>query len=256
VRDEETGWIELHAAEFFLLWRGLDLGDVPEWLGIPAFGRTPRARAEWSAIVSEALTMRDLGTVERPAGDLAGLLRTIADAEAMLELQVDTREASLRALGGITAGRAAAVARVNTQVRIGPASSDALVRTMLEVPPPMNPGSGISANLPIADFEKACSAAAQDGVSGFVETLTELGVRREECLVLSKAFGTRFGGGRLGAKARDGRGRWHRAPVTVSWVDAEDGRYALRTDGEWMTVTPADEARLVAMAEEMLDTVV
>lgn len=257
MRDERTGWIELHAAEFFLLWRGLDLGAVPDWLGIPHFGRTPRARAEYSAVVDEALSTRELGTIERPAGDLAALLRAIAEAEVMLELQVDTQEAALRALGGFGPRGTAAVARVNTQVRIGPETRDGLLRTMLfEVPPPLGPGSGMSANLPIADFDKACAAAAEDGVGGFVETLTELGVRREECLVLSKALSTRTGGGRVSARARDGRGRWHRSPITVSWLDAEDGRYALRTEGEWMTVSPADPSRLITMAEEMVQVVV
>jgi hypothetical protein len=58
---------------------------------------------------------------------------------------------------------------------------------------------------------------------------------------------SRRGGGQLGAS---GRGR-----RALNWVDTPDGRYALRHNGNWVTITPVDLARLAAMAEEMLDEV-
>ncbi|MGH3432425.1 MAG: ESX secretion-associated protein EspG, partial [Thermocrispum sp.] len=104
--------------------------------------------------------------------------------------------------------------------------------------------------------EEACAAGALEGVGSFVEVLQSQGIRREESVTLSRALTTRVAGGRLGARASDGSGHWYRAPATVAWLDTEDGRYALRTDGEWITVTPADPVRLLTMAEEMFAAVV
>lgn len=254
MRDEQSGWIELHAGEFALLWGALGLGELPAMLGIPAFGRTPEAREQWIGSASAALEARGLGTVERPADDLTALLRSFGAADQALELQVDDATTALRGLGVSGPEGAAALARADTTVRVGPAHEVDLVQTMLAVPPLRGPGSGISANLPVADYAQACAAGVDDGVGGFVNALSRRGVRREECLMLSRALSTRTAGGRLTARAVDARGKWHRAPVTVGWLDAEDGRYALRSDGEWLTVTPADYQRLVTMAEEMLAT--
>lgn len=255
MRDEQTGWIELHAVEFALLWRELGLGDTPEWLGIPHFGRTPAIRAEWTATAAEALTIRGLGTVERPASDLAWLLRAVGQATHVLELQVDTASTALRGLGATGPQGTAAVARVDTQVRVGPADRTDLVRTMLEVPPALGPGTGMSANLPVTEFEQACAAGVLEGPSGFVDVLQRHGVRREESLTLAHALTTRVAGGRLGARGADGGG-WYRAPATVAWLDTESGRYALRSDGEWISLAPADPVRLLTMAEEMFAAVV
>lgn len=251
MRDEQTGWIELHAGEFFLLWTSLGLGDPPAMLGIPHIGRTPAAREQWAGAAGEALAERGLGTVDKPAPDLAALLRAVGGARQVLELAVDTPESALRGLGATGPDGTAALARVDTTVRIGPAHADDLAATMLDVPPQLGPGTGRSANLPVADFERACAAGAQGGVSSFASMLGRLGIRPEESLTLSRALSTRTAGGRLGARAADGTG-WRRPPAALSWVDAEDGRYAIRADGEWITVTPVDQTRLVTMAEEMV----
>lgn len=254
MRDEQTGWIELHAGEFFLLWTSQGLGDAPAMLGIPHFGRTATARNQWAEAASQALADRGLGTVERPASDLAALLRAVGRAELVVELEVETPDDALRGLGAAGPDGTAALARVGTTVRIGPAHEDDLVKTMLEVPPQAGPGSGISANLPVADFQRACGAGAQGGVAGFASMLDHLGVRPEERHTLARALATRTAGGRLGARAAEGSG-WRRSPASLSWVDAEDGRYAVRREGEWITVTPADHTRLLTMAEEMFAAV-
>jgi hypothetical protein len=255
VRDEQTGWIELHAGEFFLLWHALGFGELPAMLGVPSFGRTPAAREQWRDAASASLDERGLGTVDKPAEDLAALLRAVGWAELVLELQVDTPSTALRGLGVTGPEGTAALARVDTTVRVGPADRTDLVQTMLAVPPALGPGHGMSANLPVADYTAACAAGVDGGVGGFVSTLGRLGVRPEECLTLSRALSTRVAGGRLTARVIDARGQWQRSSATVGWLDAEDGRYALRVDGEWLTVTPVDHHRLVTMGQELLATV-
>lgn len=249
MRDEQTGWIELHAGEFSLLWRTLGLGEPPAMLGVPHIGRTPAARQQWAEAAGQALAARGLGTVDKPAPDLADLLRAVGAARQVLELEVDTPDSALRGLGATGPDGTAAVARVDTTVRIGPAHD--LLATMLDVPPQVGAGTGRSANLPLADFERACAAGAEGGVPSFAAALGHLGVRPEESQTLARALSTRTAGGRLGARAAAGTG-WRRPQARLSWVDAEDGRYAIRTDGEWVTVTPADQRRLMTMAEEML----
>lgn len=252
MRDDQTGWIELHAGEFFLLWTTLGLGDPPDLLGIPHFGRTPEFREQWITAAGESLAARGLGTVDEPDPELAHLLRAVAGAQEVLELEVNTSDDALRGLGAIGDDGCAALARVGTDVRIGAADENDLVETMLSVPEPLEAGTGISANIPVADYLEACAAGAADGVSGFVRELGRRGVREAECLTLSRALSTRRAGGRLGARVSDGPAQWRRAATTLSWVDAADGRYAVRRDGEWITVTPADASRLVAMGEELL----
>lgn len=251
MRNEQSGWIELHAVEFTLLWRELGFGDLPEWLGIPPFGRTRAIRDAWQGAASRALANRGLGTVTQPADDLAWLLQAVEQGQHMLELQVDTSITALRGLGATGPHGTAAVARVQTQVRIGPVHPEQLVGTMLGVSQPLGAGSGMSANLPVADFERACAAGVLEGQDGFVDVLQRHGVRREEALTLARALTTRVAGGRLGARGLDRDGHWHRAPATVAWLDTEGGRYAVRSDGEWISLTPADPVRLLTMAQEM-----
>jgi hypothetical protein len=96
----------------------------------------------------------------------------------------------------------------------------------------------------VADYTAACAEAEDDGVSAFVRVLHDAGVRPAEASTLAQALTSRSGGGQLGVSGRS-RG-------VVNWLDTDDGRYALRRNGEWITITAADTSRLTSMAEEML----
>jgi hypothetical protein len=88
VRDPGSGWIQLSATEFFLLWSGAGHSSPPVALAIGHVGRTAAHR---SALVEEAsaeLQGRDLGSVAAPARDLAGLLRSVAEARVVLDVHV------------------------------------------------------------------------------------------------------------------------------------------------------------------------
>lgn len=243
MRDPHSGWIQLSAAEFVLLWSALDLGPMPLALGIPAIGRTTETRRELMREASETLAGRDLGTVRSPARDVAGVLRLLAGHHTLVDMSVDGQESSLAAIGASSSRGHAVAARVGDEVRIGPV--ERLVAALLDAVVPLQAGPGAPTNIRAGDYETACREGVFDGVSGFVRSLADAGVRQADASMVARALTTRLGGGRLGVSR--GRDRAH-----MSWVDTPDGRYALRAVGGWVSVTPVDPYRLSAMADEMV----
>jgi hypothetical protein len=196
---------------------------------------------------SAALAARDLGTVTKPAADLAAILRTLATGDVTVDLRVLGQGAPL--VGYATAdGRGAAVAaRVDGEIRLGAVRADMLAASLLGSLTALPPGTGKPANVSAADYAAACAEGVRDGVIGFVRVLHEAGMRQADARFFADALATRRGGGQLGA-ARGGR----RTPSVISWLDTDDGRYALRRNGAWITMTPADVPRLTSMADEMV----
>jgi hypothetical protein len=243
VRDPRSGWIQLSAAEFILVWRALGLGPIPLALGIPHIGRTSRTRAALAEEASATLSGRELGTVQAPARDLAIVLRQLAAHQTLVELTVDGQDSSLAAIGSITGRGNAVAARVSDEVRIGPV--ERVTTALLDAVVPLPPGPGSSVNVRVADYEAACAEGVADGVSGFVGVLTRAGLRQADATMVARALTDRLGGGRLGVSR--GRDR-----SSMSWVDTPDGRYVLRTSGGWVSVVPVDPHRLGVMADEMV----
>lgn len=252
MRDADSGWIQLHPGELFLLWSSLAFGELPAILDIPHIGRTEMSRAQLIDAASHALAGRELGTVSEPARDLAQLLRTLADAGLMLDMHTDGDGPSFRAVGASGDRGAVSLGVAGPDVRIGPVRPSAMVATMLEALPPVPPGVGSSANARVADYERACARGKRDGPSGFRAALRAAGMRPPEVNTFVRTVTTRAGGGRMGASVSTGSGRWARSPEVLTWVDTPEGRYLFTRKGDWVTATPADPARLRGVAEEMV----
>jgi hypothetical protein len=246
VRDPGSGWIQLSAVELYLLWTATGLGETPEVLDLLHVGRTPARRAELVEEASDALAARDLGSVHAPARDLAGMLRALGRCTSSLDMRVYGDGEPLFAFAGAGPAGAAAVARVGDEVRLGTIRATALAPALLGSLTGLPAGPGRPVNVSTADYEAACREGAADGVSGFSRALHGAGIRTADVSTLSQALTSRNGGGQAGAT---GRVRTH---SVLNWVDTPDGRYALRRNGEWITITPADPPRLTSMAEEML----
>jgi hypothetical protein len=242
VRDPRSGWIQLSAAEFVLLWSSLSLGQIPLALGIPPIGRTARTRAELTATASSTLSGRDLGTVSSPARDVERVLRSLADREVLVELTVDGQESSLAAIGGSGPRGKAVAARVGDEVRVGPV--DRVSGALLDAVVPLPAGPGGSVNIRTDDFDAACVGGERDGISGFVDVLARSGVRADDASMVARALTTRLGGGRLGVTRA-------RSRSAMSWIDTSDGRYVVRNSNGWVTVMPTGPARLSALVEDM-----
>jgi hypothetical protein len=242
VRDPGSGWIQLSTVECYLLWSAR--GEPPEVLDLLHVGRTPARRAELVEEASRALAARDLGTVAEPARDLAAMLRSLGAADVSLDMRVYGTGEPLFAFAGAGPAGAAVAARVGDEVRLGAVRATALAPSLLSSLTALPAATARPANVRVADYTAACAEGAADGVSAFVRVLHAAGVRPAEASTLAQALTSRSGGGQLGVSGR--------ARGVVNWLDTADGRYALRRNGEWITITPADTPRLTSMAEEML----
>jgi hypothetical protein len=246
VRDPGSGWIQLSAVELYLLWSTMGLGETPEVLDLLHVGRTPARRAELVEEASDTLAARDLGTVTAPARDLAGMVRALGTCTSSLDMRVYGTGSPLFAFAGAGPSGAAVAARVGDEVRMGSVRATALAPSLLGSLSPLPAAPGRPVNVNAADYEAACEEGEFDGASGFIGTLRRAGLRVADVSALAQALTSRTGGGQLGATGR------MRTYSVVNWLDTPDGRYALRRNGDWITVTPADPSRLTSMAEEML----
>ncbi|SFB01039.1 EspG family protein [Amycolatopsis marina] len=252
MRDETSGWIQLHVGEFFLLWTELGLGEPPAILRVPHIGRMPAEREELVVAAGGALAERDLGTVRDPANDLAGLLRGLADPHVRLDLHAEGEGFSFAAFGSVTTQGAVSVGIAGTEVRLGPVRTPNLVATMLQVLPSLPSAVGSGANVRMVDYLAACAAGEREGTGAFTGVLRTAGLRPPEVNVFTRALTGRVAGGQLGGSVRTRDGRWQRSASVLGWVDTEEGRYALRRKADWVTATPVDGPRLRSMGEELL----
>ena len=252
MRDPSSGWIQVSAAEFTLLWASLELPNMPHELGLHELGRTRARRDELHEYASTTLSTRGLGTVGQPAADLTALLRTLGERRITVDIWAEGHGPPLRAVAGAAGRDASGAARVGDEIRIGPLTPPRLVSALLEAVAPLPAGPGRPVNVAAADYEAACVEGDRDGVTGFLDALRDAGLSQPDASTLARALTGRYGGGRLGASARDRSGRMARASSPINWVDTAEGRYVLRRNGAWITVTPVDPARFAAMAEDML----
>lgn len=250
MRDERSGWIRLSTAEFFLLWTGCGLGDPPTVFGLRRIGRTGAARAAVAETASESLAERGLGTVHRPAADLAGLLDALAGHRRSMDLV--TQPDGFRALAVDAADATVAAAVSGEELRLGPVRRGALVGSLLDALPAVQAGPGRTANIGWAEYQRACAKATSGGTQAFLDELRSLGLHQPEAHTLLRALTERRAGGQFGASLRDGHGRPQRVGETVSWVDTPAGRYAMRVRDGWLTVTPADLVKLGEMAGQLI----
>jgi hypothetical protein len=250
--DEQTS---LHVDEFFLLWFAHHkLKDLPSFLGVNPVGRSRTERAERTAAASATLAERDLGTIEDPAADLREILALLAEAPVRIEFGRTGPEAAEWTVAAVRDGYAAAATRADMEVRLWAGNAQGMVTNLIEHLPPKEPGPGASANASAVDFQHACEAAADEGPWAFREALDEVGVHKMDIPTLARAVEDSHGGGMLAVAQRDDD-TWRHAPVRISWRDTAAGRYAIRQDDAWVTVMPADTARLSSMADNVLEQV-
>ncbi|RSM66086.1 ESX secretion-associated protein EspG [Amycolatopsis sp. WAC 01376] len=243
-------WIRLHIGELFLLWSAHGRDELPAVLEVPHVGRTPEFRAELVATANGTLSERGLGTVEAPSPELVGLLHTVANSELTLDLRLDG-DPAYRAVGCVSDRGAVAIGVSGTDVELSALREPLVAATLLQALPPCDQGRGLSVNLRVDDYTAACEAGERGGQPAFSDVLRDAGLREPEVIVMVRIATQRIGSGRLGATRKSWEGRWVRGEGTLTWVDTPDGRYGLRRDRGWLTITPLDAARLKTMAYEL-----
>jgi len=248
--------LSIRVDEFFLLWYAHHkLGDLPSFLGVNPVGRSRTERAECTAAASATLSERDLGTIENPAADLRKMMEFMAETPVRIEFGRTGPEAAEWAVAAVRDARAVVATRTDTDVRLWTGKAPGFVRELIEDLAPKEPGTGASANASAVDFQRASKAAAARGPSAFRDALDNAGVHQRDIPTLARAVEDSSGGGMLAAVRRDDTDTWRHAPLRLSWRDTAIGRYAIREDDAWVTVTPADTARLISMADDVLEQV-
>jgi hypothetical protein len=252
-----VGEFALHVGEFFLLWMAHhEPGEMPTLLEIEPVGRSRTARREFEAAASEALTERGLGTVDNPVDGLRGLLHTLASAEIRFEFTMRTADVTTSIAGSVHGAEAAMAMRSGTALQLRRQDAAGLVETMAGLLPQQQAGEGPSANVTMDDFTRACDAGADKGTWGFADALRRSGVHPSTIPTIMNAVGDRHGGGTLSVMRRVGAGQWQRAPLRLTWVDTASGRYSLRQDAAWVTITPATSARMATLVADVFSQVI
>jgi hypothetical protein len=145
--------------------------------------------------------------------------------------------------------------RTDTALQLRRQGVAGLVETMAGLLPRERAGDGPSANVTMDDFARACDAGADKGTWGFADALRRSGVHPSTIPTITRAVGDRHGGGTLSVMRRAAAGQWQRAPLRLTWVDTASGRYSLRQDAEWVTITPATSARMATLVTDVFSQV-
>ncbi|TVT17271.1 ESX secretion-associated protein EspG [Amycolatopsis acidiphila] len=245
----------LTTAEFALLWADLGLGPMPYPLAVPACGRTPALRAEFTAEVYRELGTRGLAAGGRLAADLEALLVLLAGCEFAVDAVAHVGY-PLRALAGTDRHTAVLAMLAGGEVWLTAIRPTALASAIAGVLPARDAGPGHGLSLPRAVLT-AAAEPAEDVFGARMEPKAVLragGVSPVDTAVLLELAAGRRTGGQF-AVSRTGPGRARRMDTLVSWFDTSRGRYLLVREDSWLSLAPASairlEHRLAALLSEV-----
>jgi hypothetical protein len=244
----------LSTREFDVLWDGLGLRHKPYPLDVPSVGRTLEERAELAEEVNRDLAARGLATGGRLAEKLAGQLRLLAEHD----LSVD----AVGHLGGPVRAVAACDRRSGVLAVLGEDQlwlveirPTALARSVVEVLPANQAGPGRAMSVPYRALVAATAPSSEDGHPFAAAdddriAMVRAGMSTQDAAELTELANSRRAGGQFGGAHR--RRRW---PTVITWFDTPRGRYLAVRDGEWMSLTPADNDRIAARIDQALSEV-
>jgi hypothetical protein len=253
-----TASLVLSALEFDVLWEALDLPAKHVALDVPSPGKTHTERRELVAQVWRSLADRGLADGLRPDGELLDRLVLLAHPELTIDSWVWT-DRQISALTAVSGDGVVMGVLDGDEVWLIPARETALCEAAVSIAGELGPGPGRSVSVP-SEILQSADAQAKGEPHLFVTALDERGVDLTDAQVLASMLGGSVLRGQVGVERRRRDGRMVRADRVVAFHDTYGGRYLyLRkpsTDGQdWSTVTPADNRRLAASVQELLDEV-
>lgn len=251
---------ELTAREFDFVWSHLDLAEMPYPVDVPSNGATMEDRA---AMREEAFaSLRDKGVLrkdDRVVPELVELLRVIAEPTVSVDT-VGYGDGPIRGLAAAD-GRVAALAAVRDgAVAFAPIRPTALATSIVEVLPSGQPGTGMAIRVPQQTLRKAAAGEDEDdpfGGGDERDILMTGGVSDEDATTLIELADRRVRGGQFGVTTT-GRatatrqGTKNRAKTMITWFDTGEGRYLMVYDGAWVSLAPADGARIAHRIDELI----
>lgn len=241
--------------EFDLLWEHLGFAERPYPLTVPSFGYTVDERAELRDQVRNSLRDKGLHDGREVAPRLEEQLAVLGRHRRSIDAQLSVGE-PIKVLAAADGRFGVLAAQTDDEVRLAQVRDARLVPAVIALLPDEKPGPGGVARLPKTVFDAAVDEFASAGYVGMERTLTAGGVSgRDLRTVLTLVESGRHGGGQLAANSVDQVGRRARTPV-LNWFDTESGRYLVHSETtrdrvEWLTVTPADTARIEQRLTEL-----
>lgn len=244
--------------EFDFIWEHLGLGEVPYPIDARSFGETMDERARLRQQVRESLRAKGLHDGEMLSPRLEELLALLLRGAFTVDGRLSVGE-YVRILAAGRGSEGVLVAQTDDEVRVVPVREGKVVPAVIALVPDEKPGPGGAARLPRPVFDEAIDEFQRAGYLGLERTLTSGGVSgRDLRTAITLVESARHGGGQLAANSVDAVGRRTRTPV-VNWFDTAAGRYLAHTeqtrDGvEWLTITPADTARIEQRLTDLVAT--
>jgi EspG family len=242
------GVTSLSHLEFDFIWEHLGLGETPYPIDVRSFGETMEERMVLREQVRDSLRARGLHDGKTLSARLTEMLTLAVRGPFSVDGQLSVGE-YVRVLASSRGTEGVLVAQTDEDVRVVPVRHGKVVPAVISLVPDENPGPGGAARLPRQAFDDAIDEFQRAGYVGLERTLTGAGVTgRDLRTVITLVESARHGGGQLAANSVDSVGRRARTPV-VNWFDTAAGRYlahveVARDRVEWLTVTPADTARI------------
>ncbi|GLY66743.1 ESX secretion-associated protein EspG [Amycolatopsis taiwanensis] len=242
----------LSTEEFDILWGQLGFDRMPYPLDVPRTGRTMEERAELTTEVYRGLRERGLATGNRIDPDLEALLRLLASYHVAIDA-VGHLGHPFRAL--VAADRTTGVLAVLTggELWLTQIRRTALAMAIVGVLPEAAAGPGRSISVPYQAIAEAADPpmdAYGDPVDEH-EVLTEAGLSPSDADLLVELADQRRAGGQFGVSA----GPRERMSTLVTWFDTDRGRYLMVNEDSWVSIGPADNARIEQRVASVLSEV-
>lgn len=248
--------VVVSALEFDVLWAGQRFPRRHVVLDVPSPGATHSERAKLEAQAWAGLGERGLAKGTRADTELADQLAVLANPKQAVDVWVWT-DREIRALAA-SAGNNALLAVVDGgQVWLIPARPTSFVQAAVSVAGECPAGGGRSVSLPLETLRAAEQDVGGD-TTAIITALSSRGIALTDAQELAGMFTNIEARGQFGAELTLRDGRIRRADRVVAFHDTDWGRYLYlaRSEGgraPWVTVTPANNARIVENVAELLD---
>ncbi|HVV10393.1 ESX secretion-associated protein EspG [Amycolatopsis sp.] len=242
--------IRVSASAFDILWQDLGFTGLPAPLDVRSVGVTEHERADIREAVYGNLAERGLYPGGRLDPALAERLAVLAEAEVYVECEALTDladEAPLRAVAAAGGKRAVLAAQPSRTIGLSAIRDTEIFSAIVDLMPPLEPGPGFGVTLPASALRGEAADPVTDGGTGTRATQ----IREVQAIQARPVLGA----GQFSVRVREG-GRLRRAGG-VSWFRTDAGAYfgavaPGRGGQDWVTLAPADSARLSARLADLL----
>jgi hypothetical protein len=249
----------LSTVEYEVLWSLVGLGRMPYPIDVPGHGVTEEERARVVEHARDGLRAGGLLRGDLLDPDLEAALRVLAAPRVSVDA-VGYSAGPLRGLVASDGSRAVLAALDGDHLALATVRPTALAPSIVQVLPAGSLGRGQAMSVP---YEALRQSAAPDDETGegnpFADdaerdALLGAGVSASDADTLLDLANGRIAGGQFGVNTADRfGGTMRRNPTLVTWFDTAEGRYLLVRQGEWLSLSPADDQRITARIDELLN---